>query len=324
MFWRKSVPKDELTVFFATDLHGSTTCFKKFVNAAQFYGADTLVLGGDMTGKAIVPITKVGADSYVATDSGTRIALESGSAINDFLLKVDNKGFYGAILTADEKDELDRSEEARDRLFRRLVVERVEEWIDFASKKLAGSAVRIISAPGNDDFFDIDEVLKASDIVDYHDKEVTELGNYRILHCGGSTITPWDTEREYSEEQYAEIFDALRDKIGAPGRCIFNVHVPPRDTALDECPKLDGDLKVVFEMGNPAKMHAGSSAVRKEIEDIQPLLGLHGHIHEGRASIKIGRTTCVNPGSLYSDGVLQGALVSLSGEKVSSVQMLQG
>lgn len=324
MFRRKSKPKDELTVFFATDLHGSTICFKKFVNAAHFYGAGTLVLGGDLTGKAIVPIIKVSADTYAASDSGHMITLESGSALSDFMVKTENKGFYGVVLTEDEKQELDGSEAGRDRLFRRLVVERVEEWIDFATKKLIDSPVRIISSPGNDDFFEIDDVLKSAEIVDFHDQEVTDLGHYRILHCGGSTVTPWDTEREYSEEQYSDIFDGLRDKIGDAGRCIFNVHVPPRDTALDECPKLDANLKVVFEMGNPAKMHAGSSAVRKEIEDIQPLLGLHGHIHEGRASIKIGRTTCVNPGSLYSDGVLQGALVSLSGEKVSSVQMLQG
>jgi Icc-related predicted phosphoesterase len=324
MFWRKSVPKGELSIFFATDLHGSTTCFKKFVNAAQFYGANALLLGGDMTGKAIVPVTRVGANRYMATDGGVKIELEGESALHDFMAKVENMGFYGVVLTPAEKSDLDNSEEARDRLFRRLVVERVEEWIDFASKKLDGTAVRIVSSPGNDDFYEIDEVLKSASIVDYHDQEVTTLGDYQILHCGGSTVTPWDTEREYSEDQYEEIFDGLRGQIKTPGRCIFNVHVPPRDTALDECPKLNEDLKVVFEMGNPAKMHAGSSAVRKAIEEIQPLIGLHGHIHEGRASIKIGRTTCVNPGSTYSDGVLQGVLVSLSGEKVSSVQMLQG
>jgi Icc-related predicted phosphoesterase len=59
VFWRKK-NKDangEVKMFFASDLHGSNVCFKKFVNSAKFYGVDVLVLGGDMQGKAVIQIT---------------------------------------------------------------------------------------------------------------------------------------------------------------------------------------------------------------------------------------------------------------------------
>jgi Icc-related predicted phosphoesterase len=77
-------------------------------------------------------------------------------------------------------------------------------------------------------------------------------------------------------------------------------------------------------MGNPVSMQAGSSALYKVIEEHQPVLGIHGHIHEGRGNIKIGRTTCVNPGSVYPEGILQGVLVTLSEGEVTSVQLTQG
>ena len=56
-----------MKLFFATDVHGSEICWKKFVSAGKFYGADVLILGGDMTGKAIVPIIAQGNDKYKVT-----------------------------------------------------------------------------------------------------------------------------------------------------------------------------------------------------------------------------------------------------------------
>ena len=53
-------------IFFATDLHGSEVCWKKFLNAARFYDADVLICGGDMTGKAIVPIVSENGHFSVA------------------------------------------------------------------------------------------------------------------------------------------------------------------------------------------------------------------------------------------------------------------
>ena len=150
------------------------------------------------------------------------------------------------------------------------------------------------------------------------------LGVGSMLYCGGSTPTPWDTEREYTEEQYVKRFAELLPQVGDMSRCIFNVHVPPFGTALDACPKLDKNLQVVYEMGLPAQIHAGCQTLIDIIKEHQPLLGLHGHIHEGRAKINIGKTICINPGSVYPEGILQGALITLRDGQVTQANLMQG
>jgi Icc-related predicted phosphoesterase len=77
-------------------------------------------------------------------------------------------------------------------------------------------------------------------------------------------------------------------------------------------------------MGNPVSDHVGSKTLYDVIEKHQPLIGIHGHIHEGRGDIKIGKTVCVNPGSVYPEGILQGTLITLKGGKVQNVHMTQG
>lgn len=325
MFWkRKSGGGDKLVIFFASDLHGSTVCFKKFVNAAKFYGADVLVMGGDMTGKAAFPVAEQADGTFLAHRAGEEVRLATRAEVDQFAARASNSGFYPVVLTEAEYRRLAADDGARTALFKRLVVERVKEWCAYADAKLQGTGIPLITAPGNDDFFEIDEVLERSPYVQYHETTVTELGGYEVLHCGGSTPTPWNTEREYTEDQYRVRLGELIPRVRDMRRCIFNVHVPPYGTVLDRCPKLDQDLKVVFEMGNPVQMHAGSVAVFETIERHQPLLGIHGHIHEGRGNIKIGSTVCVNPGSVYPEGLLQGVLITLRDGVVENVQMTQG
>lgn len=328
MFWRKKKQdpggKDKLVLFFASDLHGSTVCFKKLVNGAKFYGADVLVMGGDLTGKAVIPICKQPDGSHLAFQSGATAKLESVAEVEEFEKRVTNMGFYPTRISEDDYQALKNDPEAQHALFKKLVCERVAEWCEYAGEMLSGTGIPLITAPGNDDFFEIDGVLNDSPNIHYHEMEVTDVGGYEMLHCGGSNKTPWDTEREYSEDEYEHRFNELIPKVKDMRRCIFNVHVPPYGTVLDSCPKLDENLQVVFEMGNPVSMHAGCKTVLKTIEEQQPLLGIHGHIHEGRGNIKIGNTVCVNPGSVYPEGILQGALITLSGGGIKSVQMTQG
>lgn len=325
MFWqKKSGTGERVVIFFASDLHGSNVCFKKFINGAKFYGANVLIMGGDLTGKAVIPISKQSDGKYLAVQMGEPVTLESEAELEDFEKRVGNMGFYPARMSEEEFQDLKDDADGQQVLFKKLVSERVQEWCDYAGEKLNGTDISFITAPGNDDFFEIDEVLNNSPHVQYHEMEVTELGDYQILHCGGSTKTPWDTEREYSEEEYHARFEKLLPQVNDMSHCIFNVHCPPYGTVLDQCPKLDENLKVVFEMGNPVSMHGGSSVVHETIERHQPLLGVHGHIHEGRGNIKIGKTVCVNPGSVYPEGILQGVLITLQGSEVRSVQMTQG
>jgi Icc-related predicted phosphoesterase len=205
------------------------------------------------------------------------------------------------------------------------VLERVREWAQFAAEKLNGTAIPLVTVPGNDDFIEIDEILTQAPHFDFHEMQVCEFkGGYQMLYCGGSTPTPWNTEREYTEEQYVSRFEELLPQVTDMSRCIFNVHVPPFGTALDACPKLDKDLRVVYEMGLPAQVHAGCQTLMDVIKRHQPLLGLHGHIHEGRAKINIGKTICINPGSVYPEGILQGALITLRHGEVTQANLMQG
>jgi Icc-related predicted phosphoesterase len=326
LFWKKNKKAggEKLTIFFASDLHGSAVCFKKFVNAAKFYGADALVMGGDLTGKAVIPITEQSDGSFKGFQTGQIVTLKTQDEVDDFVKRVDNQGFYPTMMSEQEFQDIKDDIPAQEALFKRLVIERVAEWCEYAGQKLQGTGIPLITSPGNDDFFEIDDVLGGSPHVQYHEMEITELGGYEVLHCGGSTRTPWDTEREFTEEEYAARFAELVPQVKDMSRCIFNVHVPPMGTVLDQCPKLDDKLQVVFDMGNPVSMHAGCQALNDTIAAEQPLLGLHGHIHEGRGKIKIGKTTCVNPGSVYPEGILQGVLVTLRGGEVDGVQLTQG
>lgn len=325
MFWKKKKSGgDKIVIFFASDMHGSNVCFKKFINGAKFYGANVLIMGGDITGKAVIPITEQADGSYIGFQAGEPVVLADRDAADEFRKMVGNMGFYPAEMSETEYQALKGDEAGQDRIFKKLVVERIAEWCEYAGEKLAGTGIPLITSPGNDDFFEIDEVLHGSPHVQYHEMEITELNGYEVLHCGGSTKTPWDTEREYSEDEYAAKFAELVPQVKDMSRCIFNVHVPPHGTVLDQCPELDDKLQVVFEMGNPVQMHAGSSALLDTIKEQQPMLGIHGHIHEGRGNIKIGNTMCVNPGSVYPEGLLQGVLVTLNDGKVESVQLTQG
>ena len=327
MFWRKKdkAANGEVKLFFASDLHGSNVCFKKFVNSAKFYGADMLVLGGDLTGKAVIPIAEQEDGSFLAFQHGESVRITDKGELDEFVKRQGNMGFYPTVVSEAEYQSLRGDPAAQDALFKRLVLERVREWAEFAENKLKGTGIPLIAIPGNDDFHEIDEILTQASHVNFHEMQVCEInGGYQMLFCGGSTPTPWDTEREYSEQEYRARFAELLPQVHDMSRCIFNVHVPPYGTALDACPKLDKNLQVVYEMGLPAQIHAGCQTLNDVLKEHQPLLGLHGHIHEGRAKINIGATVCINPGSVYPEGILQGAMITLAGGKIAQTNLTQG
>jgi Icc-related predicted phosphoesterase len=194
--------------------------------------------------------------------------------------------------------------------------ERCRRWVDYADDRLGPAGVPILIAPGNDDPPEIDSAFDGSKVFVNGGDDVVDLDGTAFATVGWSNPTPWHTPRECGED---ELEARLRRAIGRlpdPAKAIFNFHAPPYDTRLDICNKLDDDLRVVTVMGNPIPMHAGSTAVRKVIEEFQPRASLHGHIHESRANQTLGRTLALNPGSEYSEGVLQGAIVSIENDAV--------
>lgn len=323
MFSRRR-DKAGLTIFFATDVHGSTVCFKKFINAAKFYGANVIILGGDVSGKMVVPIALQVDGTHLSSFAGKDVRLESQEEIDNFARRLGDMGFYPKTMSEEEFQGLSQDPERQQELFERLITERLEEWVEWARPRIADSGVKCYAAPGNDDLFFVDDVIRGSGVIELLEMRVVEVDGLEMLSTGWSNKTPWNTERECSEEELEGKIQGMLKQVKDPARSIFNIHVPPYHTALDQCPELDEDLRPVHRGGNPVMTSAGSTAVRALIEQYSPVLGLHGHIHEGRGVARIGSTVCVNPGSNYSEGVLDGALIKLQDGHVADVQLTNG
>jgi Icc-related predicted phosphoesterase len=322
---RKRSAEDSTLIFFCTDIHGSNVCFKKFISAAGFYGSQILILGGDVTGKMVVPIAKQHTGRYLTSFAGEAMSFETQEELTAFVKRMSDMGFYPEVMSEGEFRDLKASPEAQEELFKELIRKRLEEWLDYADDKLSGTNVQVFAAPGNDDFFEVDDILSSSGVITLLEMQVHQLTeHHEVLTTGWTNPTPWKTERECSEEELEDRLRTMVDKVSDIERCIFNIHCPPYNSKIDVCPKVDHELRVIYEMGNPVMASVGSTAVRRVIEEAQPMAGLHGHIHEGRGEAQIGRTLCLNPGSVYSEGVLNGVLVTLARDGVADYQFTQG
>ena len=313
-------------IFFTSDVHGSELCFMKFVNAAKVYKANAIILGGDITGKMIVPIVEQADGTFAATFLGTTQIMKT-SAERDALEKnIRNSGYYPYRTTPAEVEKLQADQNTVHDLFSRIMVDGVKRWVAIAEERLKGSNTKCYISPGNDDRFDIDEVLKSSSVVQCPEDEVVWVdANHEMITSGWSNVTPWNSPRETTEDKLAEKFNHMASKVERMENCIFNLHCPPFDTPLDLAPELDKTLKPVVRSGGEVSMvHVGSTAVRQLIEQHKPFLGLHGHIHEARGFVKIGRTLCINPGSEYGEGILRGSLLNMDEKALKSHLLTQG
>jgi Icc-related predicted phosphoesterase len=312
-------------LFYASDIHGSEKCFLKFVNAARFYAADVLILGGDLTGKVIVPLVRARGDCYEAQFQGERHLVEGSEQVAEFEKRVRFNGFYPVRMEPDEFAVASRDAGVRDELFARVVSDSVRRWVEIADERLRGTGVRCIAYPGNDDEPFVGEILSQSEAIENADDKVVDLGRHELVGFGYANPTPFDSPRELSEEDLEARLEALIGTVHDPGRAIFALHVPPVSCGLDMAPKLrreGGELRVVSSSGHTVMEAVGSRAVRRVIERHQPLLGAHGHVHESRAVARLGRSLVFNPGSEYSEGVLRGAVVVLEPERVVSCQLV--
>jgi len=299
-------------VFFATDIHGSEVCWRKFLNSAEFYKADLVILGGDVTGKVMVPVVNHGA-YWEVTISGQTHQLESLEALEDIERQIRNRGYYPTRIDPDELAELKEEDGSIDRRFTKEMVSTLDRWLDMADSKLKGGEIPCIVNGGNDDTFEIDGVVEASPCVTFAEAKVLDLGGFWLASMGFTNPTPWDTFREAPEEDLARRIEEVVGQVPDMGRAIFNFHAPPYGTGLDEAPALDENMRPMH--GGAVMKPVGSVAVRDAIVSHQPMLSVHGHIHESRGVKKLGRTLAINPGSVYGDGVLQGAVLDLDAKK---------
>ncbi len=312
-------------IFFATDLHGSEICFKKFVNAAKFYNADILILGGDLTGKVIVPIIEQNNGTFKADVIGSIRIARTKEELQQIEKDITNSGYYASQLKEEEYKQLSENPEKLKDLFLEMQLKVLRRWINMAEEKLKGTNVGFYVTGGNDDPIEIEKILDSSNVVTNSGEKLVQINaHHEMISSGYSNMTPWKCPRDIPEETLAEIIDKMASQVKNMKNCIFNLHVPPYNSGIDSAPRLDKDLKPVYVRGEPEMIPVGSTAVRAAIEKYQPLLGLHGHIHESKGSIKIGQTLCLNPGSEYYQWLLKGILVNLDEKKIKGYQFISG
>ncbi len=300
--------------FYASDIHGSEMLWRKFINAAGFYGVEVLIMGGDVAGKAVVPIVSKNTSFYAP--AVTKELSYSEDQLPALERRIRDLGLYPHRMTVDELAAIENDRGAIDALFLRIMKETLGRWIRLAEERLRGKGVRLYVMLGNDDEPALREVLASSPIVVDPEDRIVELGEgFQMLSSGFANPTPWHSLREMPEEELQRHFENFVSQLDDPTRSVFNLHVPPIRTAIDVAPVVDENLSPIIQGGSILMGPAGSEAVRAVIEKYQPLIALHGHIHESRGTVKIGRTVCINPGSAYGEGVLHGALFELDKRK---------
>ncbi len=312
-------------IFFVTDIHGSDRCFRKFVNAAKFYDANVLILGGDITGKMVIPIVDGDNGTYSCSFLGNNLTLKSKEELDSTIKNIRNAGYYPYLSNKKEVTELLADKTRVDALFEKLMIESIDRWVQLAHERLSGTGVKCYISPGNDDIFAIDSHLVNTGVVFNPENKVVSLDDsHEMITLGYTTHTPWNSPREVEESQLEEMLEGMCSKALHLESCIFNIHCPPKETVIDQAQAIDSTFKPIVRGGQIQMTSAGSLAVRKAIEKYQPVAGLHGHIHESKGMVKIGRTSCFNPGSEYTEGILKGVLLDVEGGNIRSYLFTTG
>jgi len=298
-------------VLFCTDVHGSEAVFRKFLNASRMYKVNAAIIGGDITGKALALVSKK-EDRYEADLLGRKWVARNDEELGLMTKEFRKRGYYVHIGDPNSIDDIRSSPAKAEEILKDRILESVRDWVRLAKERLSGSQIKCYISPGNDDTYDIDAILDSSDFVINPEGKVVMLDDqHEMITLGNVNITPWNCPRDTAEEKLSEMIQKLASEVKDSRLAVFNLHAPPHGTFLDLAPELDSNLTPVIKAGQPSMIHAGSVSVSKAIREHQPLLGLHGHIHEAKAVEKIGRTVCINPGSTYWEGTLNGVIATL-------------
>ena len=307
-------------IFFVTDIHGSNLCYRKYLNALKVYNVDVGILLGDLTGKVLIPLVEKAGGGWETTLMGSHVDVNTQEELDKLKKTIEMMGYYWVHQTPEEFKSFKADPHKVDALFKELMMSRLCEWIDLADERLSGTSYKVYMAPGNDDHFEVDQIISDSKaIVNCNNKNVM-LGEHEMITFCWANPTPWNTPREKPDEELEPMLEELISTVKDKSNAIFNFHVPPYGFALDLAPELTKDLVQAADR----KIHVGSHAVAKMLEKYQPLIGLHGHIHESRGAQKIKKTLIINPGSEYSEGILKGAMIVLEKGKVKDYVFTSG
>jgi len=311
-------------ILFASDFHGSDLCFRKFLSAAKTHKCEVLIVGGDVTGKAIVPIVETGG-AYEATIFDSTHKARNEREILELEKRISSIGFYPKRMSREAYETTKDDKQAIEKMFEDSMKQRLREWIQLAEEHLGPLGLKCYLMPGNDDIVGIDGILAESNVVMNPDGQVIEIdAHHEMAGLAFSNMTPWKCPRDIAEEELARKIDVLVSHVKDVRSSIFCFHVPPYNTNLDLAPELDKDLKIVHKGGQICMIPVGSTSVRAAIERYQPILGLHGHVHESRGFERIGRTLCLNAGSEYAEGILRAAIVNVDEKGVKGHLFISG
>jgi uncharacterized protein len=311
----RSPGDSKLRLYYASDIHGTEVLWRKFLHAPSVYEAGVLVMGGDLTGKAVIPLVRDG-DGVRCELFGESERAGTPEEVEELEHRIRSNGMYPHVMSAMELERVAALNEAeREVWFAEVMLHTFDRWMELAEERLAENEVRCFVMPGNDDPPGVDTAIERARRVEACDERIVQFGSYSMISLGYSNITPFDSPRELPEDELYRRVESLAEEVPDLSRAIFNLHVPPFKSQLDTAPELDDELRVLTTAGQPRMVPVGSTAVRELIERYQPMLALHGHVHESRAATRIGRTLCINPGSDYHTGRISGVLVHLDDDR---------
>lgn len=313
-----------LSLYYASDVHGSERLWRKFLGAGRFYKVEALIMGGDLAGKAIVPVELDDSGTFRTTFIGETRSGKTTEELDELAAAIRFNGMYPWVASPAEIERIRDDDEARAALFEKTVLSEFEAWIRLADERLPTSGIDVYVMPGNDDPWSLDAVLESASHVRACEGRVVRVGPHEMISSGYANRTPWRTPRELDEDALYARLRELADQLEDPSSAIFNLHVPPYDSGLDTANEVNPDLTLRYVGGQPHPIPVGSHAVRQIIEEFQPALALHGHIHESRGEVRIGRTLAINTGSEYNSGHIHGAVVTLAGSEVRKHQFVVG
>jgi Icc-related predicted phosphoesterase len=309
-----------IKIFFVTDIHGSNHCYRKYLNALKVYDVDVGILLGDLTGKVLVPLVEKAGGAWETTLMGTHTEVNSKEELDKLKKTIEMMGYYWVHHTPEEYQIYKNDPKKVDTLFKELMMSRLKEWITLADERLAGTPYKVYMAAGNDDHFEVDKIIEDSAVIVNCNGKNVPVGEHEMITFSWTNPTPWNTPREKEDAELEPMLEELIALVKDKPNSIFNFHAPPWGYAIDLAPELDENLVQAAE----TKIHVGSKAVAKMIDKYQPLIGLHGHIHESRGAQKAKKTLIINPGSEYSEGILKGVIVVLEKNKVKDYVFTSG
>jgi len=310
-----------------SDLHAANRTYRKLLNAIKMnvYETHVVLIAGDLTGKAIVPIIAQGNGRYAATFLDQDYLVETETERQNLANSISDIGYYPHETDQDEVDALRADKTKMDELFRQKMIQRVGEWVALAEERIGKSGVQFYMMPGNDDDQGVDVMIAQSSYVVNPVGKTIYLNEYHeMISFEYANPTPWHTPREWSEEEYYEHVKTSASTLKNVRNAVFMIHVPPYDSGLDTAPELDKTLRPKVTMGDVLRVPVGSTGVRRAIQELQPLVSVHGHVHESGGQSKIGRTSCFNAGSEANQGILRGYVFDLGKDKLERAFRVQG